>query len=298
LSNFDAPAINMGRHLNKRNLVKGERNARKRNQQEPALPHDHQNRVNQAIAFHDPSDPDKPLIITFFNHWRADMLFTNHAITPFQKGEHRYQSSEHYYMRQKALAFGLGGLADTILKPPGDNSHHTDKDWYNPKFLKTKMSKNEHLSFRMRTDVRAARQWAGTKLRAMRDAVMAKYRQNPKALKILLDTGDSYLAEASYDKYWGVGMEEPNPRLKTLPSGSNPWPGQNWLGRILMDVRQELRFREKVQDASHPLANRSQALRDRRARHKANRQLKRLGKVPAAVRPPLFEGAVRLRIVP
>jgi ribA/ribD-fused uncharacterized protein len=288
----------MGRHLNKRNLVKGDRNARKRSHNEPALPHDHQNRVNRAIAYQDPSDPDKPLITTFFNQLRADKLFTNHAITPFQKGDHRYRSVEHYYMRQKALTFGLGGLADLILKPPGKNSYPREKDWHNPKFLKHQMSTNEHLNFLMRNDVRAARQWADTKLRVMRDAVMAKYRQNKEALKLLLDTGDSYLAEASHDKFWGVGMVEPNPRLKVLPSGSNPWPGENWLGRILMDVRQDLRFRENVQDASQPVANRSQALRDRRARHKANRQLKRLGKVPAATRPPLFDGAVRLRIVP
>ena len=55
--------------------------------------------------------------------------------------------------------------------------------------------------------------------------------------KILLDTGNKIIAEASpYDKIWGVGMAATNPNIK------NPakWNGLNLLGQVLMNVREDL----------------------------------------------------------
>lgn len=65
---------------------------------------------------------------------------------------------------------------------------------------------------------------------AMRWAVREKFKQNPDLQKKLVDTGGETLIEntkiASYsDDFWGNGW-----------SGN----GQNWLGRILMDIRTEL----------------------------------------------------------
>jgi ribA/ribD-fused uncharacterized protein len=67
----------------------------------------------------------------------------------------------------------------------------------------------------------------------------AKFSQNPKLLKALLDTGDRLLVEASpYDKIWGIGLSELDAR-KTSPEN---WKGLNLLGKILTKVRDDLKI--------------------------------------------------------
>ena len=69
------------------------------------------------------------------------------------------------------------------------------------------------------------------------DGNYAKFSQNPKLLKSLLDTNDKLLVEASpYDKIWGIGLNESDAR-KTLPEN---WKGLNLLGKILTKVRDDL----------------------------------------------------------
>lgn len=67
---------------------------------------------------------------------------------------------------------------------------------------------------------------------------MHKFSQSPGLKKILLETGNRELVEASpYDKIWGIGLAVEDDRCfdKTL------WQGTNWLGEALMRVREELR---------------------------------------------------------
>jgi len=61
---------------------------------------------------------------------------------------------------------------------------------------------------------------------------------NPILKQILLNTGDKELVEASpYDKIWGIGMSETDPdRLD-----KTKWKGTNWLGEVLMQVRDTLK---------------------------------------------------------
>lgn len=57
-----------------------------------------------------------------------------------------------------------------------------------------------------------------------------KFTQNPKLLEILLKTGTKTLVEASpYDKVWGIGLSENDPKARNRES----WRGQNLLGEIL-----------------------------------------------------------------
>lgn len=69
--------------------------------------------------------------------------------------------------------------------------------------------------------------WEEIKQQAMRDVVKAKFAQNPDLAARLLDTGEKILIERNTwgDTYWGVYNDQ----------------GQNILGRILMEVRAELR---------------------------------------------------------
>src|SRR5262245_6143831 len=71
------------------------------------------------------------------------------------------------------------------------------------------------------------RDWESVKDDVMRDAVRAKFTQHPDLREALVATGDALLVEhTEQDDYWGDGGDG---------------HGQNKLGRILMQVREELR---------------------------------------------------------
>ena len=62
--------------------------------------------------------------------------------------------------------------------------------------------------------------------------------QIPELKEALLRTGDRIIVEASpYDKIWGVGLEENDPRILNEKN----WRGQNLLGKALIEVRQSLK---------------------------------------------------------
>jgi ribA/ribD-fused uncharacterized protein len=71
------------------------------------------------------------------------------------------------------------------------------------------------------------RDWEAVKDDIMRDAVRAKFTQHADLREVLLSTGTATLVEhTTNDAYWGDGGD-----------GS----GKNMLGRILMEIREELR---------------------------------------------------------
>ena len=76
--------------------------------------------------------------------------------------------------------------------------------------------------------------WEQIKIQVMKDIVEAKFTQNPELAKKLLETEDAYLEEGNDwgDRIWGTvdGI------------------GANNLGRILMDVRDQLKEKQKDAD--------------------------------------------------
>ncbi|KAI2616842.1 hypothetical protein GGR54DRAFT_223927 [Hypoxylon sp. NC1633] len=67
---------------------------------------------------------------------------------------------------------------------------------------------------------------------------MAKFKQNPRLKRILLDTEDRLIAEAaSRDRVWGIGY---NARQAMAGQNQERW-GENRLGKALMEVRERLR---------------------------------------------------------
>jgi ribA/ribD-fused uncharacterized protein len=76
--------------------------------------------------------------------------------------------------------------------------------------------------------IRRRPDWEVVKIPIMRELVRRKFREHPELAKILLSTGEAELVEENKhgDIFWG--------RVR----GS----GANWLGRILMEVRDELRL--------------------------------------------------------
>ncbi len=80
-------------------------------------------------------------------------------------------------------------------------------------------------------EVQLRSDWEEIKLDVMRDCVRSKFSRNQVLRQKLLDTDDAELIEGNTwdDIYWGVCKKV----------------GQNWLGKILMQIREELR-NEKV----------------------------------------------------
>ncbi len=69
--------------------------------------------------------------------------------------------------------------------------------------------------------------WESAKYEVMKVAVRAKFAQHPQLAALLLSTGEEQLVEATAkDRIWGCGSDG---------------TGLNWLGQVLMEVRDELR---------------------------------------------------------
>ena len=67
---------------------------------------------------------------------------------------------------------------------------------------------------------------------------LAKFSQNKKLYKLLMNTGDKKIVECSpYDSIWGNGLNITD----TLNTPENEWKGTNRLGKALMRVRDALR---------------------------------------------------------
>jgi ribA/ribD-fused uncharacterized protein len=79
--------------------------------------------------------------------------------------------------------------------------------------------------------------WKQQEIAVMKKALQEKFCQNETLKDFLVGTGNLQLAEASpTDKFWGTGVglgkeESTNPSL---------WPGKNQLGKLLMELRNEL----------------------------------------------------------
>ena len=69
----------------------------------------------------------------------------------------------------------------------------------------------------------------------------AKYEQNPVLAQYLLSTGSKTLVEANGkpDVIWSCGLYANDPRIED----SSKWPGKNLLGKVLMEIREQLRSR-------------------------------------------------------
>ena len=75
----------------------------------------------------------------------------------------------------------------------------------------------------------------------MKDIIKEKAMQVPEVKDFLLATGDRKIAEAvQSDQLWSCGLS------KEAAKHTDPdkWPGQNILGELWMEVRDELRIQE------------------------------------------------------
>ena len=89
--------------------------------------------------------------------------------------------------------------------------------------------------------------WNMVKYHIMKDAVYAKFSQNEDLKKFLLSPefeGKDFVEGSPFDGVWGVKMDYRNPDI------DNPenWNGENLLGKVLNEVRKELKEEELVEE--------------------------------------------------
>ena len=157
---------------------------------------------------------------TFF--WKDKDVFSQWHRVGFTIDGVHYKTAEHWMMWKKAMMFGDALKAEEILqtKEPRD----------------VKQKGREVFGFK-RQD------WEQNCQRFVYEGNHAKFTQNPALLKVLMDTGDTELCEASpYDLIWGCGLLESDPDIHD----KSKWKGKNWLGEILTKLRDDLKQQSKT----------------------------------------------------
>ena len=146
--------------------------------------------------------------------WRG---LSNMYEAPFQVDSITFPTVEHYFQWSKAKKFGDGFIADKILKTPS------------PKAVKSLGKKVKDFDKEV---------WDKVKDGVMRTGVKAKFMQHPDLKTKLMETGVKPIGEASArDKYWGIGTSADTSKA----NDPTKWPGKNVLGKMLADLRKELK---------------------------------------------------------
>lgn len=84
--------------------------------------------------------------------------------------------------------------------------------------------------------------WNGMRQVIVYQGLGEKFRQNETLRKLLLETGDSILAECAVrDRIWGIGLSMTDANRFDM----SKWKGQNLLGFALMEVRRMFREQNK-----------------------------------------------------
>jgi len=158
-------------------------------------------------------------VICFYNEYAEYGCFSNWYKAEFKYAGKTFNTIEQYMMYHKVLMFREYDLADKIMESD------------DPMEIK-KLGRTKFDSF-------DANLWDSVSYTIVKRGIRAKFSQNLGLLNILLETGNKVLAEASEkDKKWGIGVAVDDPNRYKMKE----WKGKNYLGRILMEVRDELRL--------------------------------------------------------
>ena len=129
--------------------------------------------------------------------------FSNFTAFPIDIEGKTWPTSEHYFQAQKFAGTEHEELIRSELSP----------------MVAAKMGRDRNRPFRP--------DWEQIKDDVMRRAIRAKFTQHASLRNLLLGTGDSILVEhTKNDAYWGDGGDG---------------TGKNMLGKLLMEIRGELR---------------------------------------------------------
>lgn len=147
--------------------------------------------------------------ILFYRVREAYGEFSNFAPYPITLKDKLWPTTEHYFQAQKFASTEHEETIRAIASP----------------MIAARKGRDRKLP--LRSD------WESVKDDIMREALNAKFTQNPELKKLLLATGAAVLVEHTRnDRYWGDGGD-----------GS----GKNQLGQLLMELREKLRAEVVIQ---------------------------------------------------
>lgn len=150
--------------------------------------------------------------VLFWGSWPSNWWYS-----PFAIDRVGYNCVEQYMMAEKARLFGD---EETRAKILAARWPRTQKD--------------------LGREVRGYddKKWSAARYKVVLKGTIEKYKQNPKLLHLLLDTGSAKFVECSpEDDLWGIGLSQDSPHA-TTPS---KWQGQNLLGKALTSARATLK---------------------------------------------------------
>ena len=127
-----------------------------------------------------------------------------------------FSCAEQFMMHGKALLFGDHEIAEQVLAAAHPKQH---------KALGRKVTPFDDLT------------WKAKRVEIVKAGSRAKFTQNEELRALLVATKGTELVEASpYDRIWGIGLAATDPRALDPKT----WRGQNLLGKILTELRDEL----------------------------------------------------------
>ena len=167
----------------------------------------------------------KNAIIGFHREYEENGCFCNWYPAEFDYAGRHYLHSEQFMMYQKVMMFGQTELGEEIMRTPDPEQ--------------CKILGREFF------DGFDAALWKKTRFTVVKRGIRAKFSQNPQMMEVLLATGNAILAECSpRDKDWGILLSTSDPEVQDITK----WRGENLLGQVLMEVREELREELRVSE--------------------------------------------------
>lgn len=174
---------------------------------------------------------------------KLSRIFSNFAPCRIVYDDHVFYASEQVFMYLKAKTFGDDTRMTKILTSLKEDRYEAAR-----RDMINNVKTSEALSTWMKDLVKVkglgrqvrpfdVEKWNKESISAMIHANLAKYRQDEYAYTQLMATGDDGLAEASpRDLIWGTGVG-----VTASQQGPTAWRGKNYLGYILMNVRDHYR---------------------------------------------------------
>lgn len=170
---------------------------------------------------------EKKNVVFFYGVKNVNGEFSNHYVREFVVNGNTFRCVEQYMMAQKALIF-------------------RDFETFNKVMNSVNPAEMKHLGREVKNF--DAEKWNEVKVRVVKNAVFAKFSQNWDLRKMLLETGDKMIVESNpMDRIWGIGMCKSD---KEVMNKMDEW-GENLLGKIMMEVREELKgmeFDDEMED--------------------------------------------------
>jgi ribA/ribD-fused uncharacterized protein len=157
--------------------------------------------------------------VMYFERDRAAFGFMSHFHpAPLELDGQTWATAEHFYQAQKSFVHAYRvaimqaptpGKAKRLAADPNAPGARAKHSWFR------------------RHDERPRPDWMSVKVQIMRRVDFAKFTQHSELAASLLETKDANLIEDSpYDAFWGIGHDG---------------LGENWAGRVLMEIREVLR---------------------------------------------------------